>query len=85
MEMEVSKEAYELMHGLVELVKVIKLAMADGFQPGMDLPAIVMGAMAILPKAIEGLDQLDEESKELEPFIKAFLVGGSEISAIFKK
>lgn len=54
---------------LAKLVLVSKQAMADGFQPGMDIPAVVMAAFAELPKAIEGLEKMDDEAKA---HVKAF-------------
>ena len=68
-EVEVTKEAHELGEALAKLVLVSKQAMADGFQPGMDIPAVVMAAFAELPKAIEGLDKMDDEAKAQ---VKAF-------------
>lgn len=83
---EVSKEAHELGVGLVEVVKAVKLALADGFQPGADLPAIVVAAVAKLPPAIEGLDKLGGELAE-DPvaFVRAFALSGSDIASLFVK
>ena len=67
--MEVTKEAHELGEALAKLVAATKQALADGFQPSSDLPAVVMTAFAELPKAIEGLDKMDDEAKG---HVKAF-------------
>ena len=79
-EIEVSKEADELMTGLAKLVTVIKASLADGFQIGSDMPAIVLAAVAELPVAIMGLDQLPAEvTAETPAFIRAAFNGGGEI------
>lgn len=73
LEVEVSKEAHELGEAIAKLVMATKDAMKDGFQAGQDIPAVVMTAFAELPKAIEGLDKLDDEAKAgLKPFVMAF-------------
>lgn len=72
LEVEVSKEAHELGEAIAKLVIATKEALKDGFQVGQDVPAVVMTAFAELPKAIEGLDKLDDEAKAaLKPFIMA--------------
>lgn len=68
-EVEVTREAHELGEAIAKIVLATKQALADGFQPGMDLPAVVMVAFNELPKAIDGLDKLDDEAKGS---IKAF-------------
>lgn len=84
-ELEVSKEAHELAQGLVEMVKVVKEAMKDGFQVGQDLPAIITAAIAKLPPAIEGLDKLPEELKDPGAFAKAMVVAASDLVEVFVK
>lgn len=86
-EVSVSKEAHELGMAVAALVVAVKKALADGFQPGMDIPAIVMTAFNELPKAIEGLDKLDDEAKSaLKPFVLAFVLPVMDsIEEILKK
>lgn len=83
---EVEKEAYELGVGLVEVVKAVKLALADGFQAGADVPAIVVAAIAKLPPAIEGLDKLGAELAE-DPvaFVRSFALAGADVASVFVK
>lgn len=71
-EVEVSKEAHEVGVALLGVLKAVKLALADGFQVGQDLPVLITAAISELPKAIEGVDKLPEEAKQdTVAFIKA--------------
>lgn len=83
-EVEVSKEAYELGQGLAVFIKAAKQALNDGFQPGQDLPALMMSAMNDLLPAVQGLDQIEAEIKEDgQAFRQAVALGLSGISEIF--
>lgn len=82
-EVEVSKEAFELGQSLVGIVKAAKQALADGFQPGADLPVILISAVAELPKGIEGVQKLGEESKEVDAFVAAFMVAAKDLAGVF--
>ena len=84
--LQVTKEAHELAMAVVEVIKGVKLALADGFQPGQDIPAIILGSLNHLMKGIEGADKLPKEALEdLGPFISAWMVGGAEIAQVFLK
>lgn len=84
-EIEVSKEASELFDALVKIVKVVKEVSKDGFQMTTDLPAIVVAAVAELPKAVEGLDKLPAEAKEdTGAFVKAAMLSASDLVELFK-
>lgn len=61
---EVSKEMYELGMGLAQVIDAVKQATADGWQPGTDIPAIVVQAIAIIPPALQGVDQIKNELAE---------------------
>lgn len=86
-EVQVTKEFSELWEGLAEIVKACKLAIADGFQPGQDLPVIAVQSFASLTKAIGGLDQLPAEAKEATgPFVRSGLLGAADVlEAALKK
>ena len=84
-ELEVAKEAHELVQGVVELVKAVKEAMKDGFQVGQDLPVIVAAAVQKLPPAIDGLDKLGDELKDPGSFAKAMVVGAADLVEVFVK
>lgn len=82
LEVEVPKEMHELMLGIAKIVKASKLALKDGFQPGQDLPAVLVAAVAELPAMVGGLDKLPEEAKsDTAGFVKAGVLGAAEIVA----
>jgi hypothetical protein len=60
---DVPKETQELVQAIVEVVKAAKLALADGFQPGQDLPVIAVAAFQNLLAGVQGIAQLPEEAK----------------------
>jgi hypothetical protein len=85
-EVEVSKEAYELGKAVSEVVKSVKEALKDGFDPMTDVPAIVVQSLSELKTGIEGVQLLGEESKEdIEAFINAWLLSGTDIAGEFLK
>jgi hypothetical protein len=57
------KEVTEVGIALSSILKAVSLSLKDGFQPGQDIPAIVMSAIASLGNAIEGIENLPEEFK----------------------
>lgn len=60
---QVPKETMELVQGMVNMTLAAKKALADGWQPGSDIPMIAMSAFNELLVAVQGLDQLDDEFK----------------------
>lgn len=85
-EVEVSKEAFELVEAVAKLVETASIALKDGFQPGTDLTLIFGGSLADLMKGIDGIDKLPAELKEdAAPFIKAWLLGGADVAALLLK
>jgi hypothetical protein len=82
-EVEVAKEMYELGMGLAQVIDAVKQAMADGWQPGQDIPVIVVQAIAIIPPALAGVDQIKNElSEDKGAFISAVAL---PIADIIKK
>jgi len=63
-EVQVGKETYELTSGIVGFIKGMKVALADGWQPGEDFPVILMEAVVNLIPAVQGADMVDDEAKE---------------------
>lgn len=61
-ELEVPKEIHEAGQVLGEIIIAAKEALKDGFQPGTDLPALLVAAVSKLPKAIDGIDKLPAEA-----------------------
>jgi hypothetical protein len=77
---EVSKEMHELVKGLANIVRAAKLSLKDGFQPGQDLPLVLVAAVSELPVMVAGLDQLPSEAKsETAAFIQAAVLGAGEL------
>jgi len=82
---EVSKESYELAQGVVKFVGALKLALADGFQLGADLPEIVSAAFADLVPAVNGIGDMPAEYKEdPQAFLTAFMLAGGELYKVFQ-
>jgi hypothetical protein len=63
-ELEVSSASYAVGHALEGVVDSIKTALADGWQPGQDLPAIVIGSVSALAPAVGQITSLPESAKE---------------------
>lgn len=83
---EVTKEAHELVEGVVKFLGDLKGALADGWQPGKDLPVLLQATIADLVPAVQGVEKLGVESKEdEEAFVTAFLLGGKKAIYVFKK
>ena len=61
---EVEASGLELMLHLEKLVKAYKSAMKDGWQPGQDLPAILMAVIAEGPGLVSNLAQLKPDAEE---------------------
>jgi len=85
-ELEVSKEAYELAQGIDKFVGALQLALADGWQLGTDMPALLSAAFTDLVPAIQGVDQLGDELKEDKAaFVNALSAGLTPIAFRFIK
>jgi len=83
----VSKAAHEVASLLSSLVVETKKALDDGFQPGSDLPVVVLALVTKLPAAVADFSQLGPEFKQdPEQFLNAFLIEASKIvGALVKK
>jgi hypothetical protein len=76
----VSKESYELMQGIAGFLKVVKTALKDGWQPGSDIPAVMVGAMATLVPAMQGVEKLPVEIvAEMPEFAAAVMLGAVDV------
>jgi len=83
---KVTKEAYEIGEGLKGIAAAITKAVADGWQPGTDLPAIIVESISAIIPAIEGYDKLPEEFKaDLAAAVKGIALPVSEIPFMFIK
>lgn len=63
LELEVPKETYEVIKGLVKFAKDVKAALGDGFQVG-DLPAILASVMS--PEAMAAIQGVDLVAGEVK-------------------
>lgn len=83
---EVSKEAHELGQGLVKFASAVKLALADGWQVGQDIPVLITAAIAGLVPALQGADKIPLEIKEdLEAFIRGVGLSAIDLAFLFLK
>lgn len=80
----VSKELSEVMDAVVGIVAATKEALADGFQPGADLPAVVAAAFAKLPAAVAGVESIAAElAEDRAAAFAAVNVGALELAALW--
>lgn len=78
--LECSKELTELGQGLAKFLAAVKLATADGWQMGADLPAVISSAMAELVPAINGVTLIADEAKDKKAFANAVAVVGAAVA-----
>lgn len=60
----VSKEIYEAGQGVAKFVKAMKVALADGWQAGSDLPVAMSHALSDLVPALNGITEVAAEVAE---------------------
>jgi hypothetical protein len=63
-QVEVSKELYEAGQGLADFAAAMRLALADGWQVGSDMPVFMSSAMKSLVPALNGISDIDDEIAE---------------------
>jgi hypothetical protein len=81
-QVEVSKELFEVGKGLADFAKHLKAAVADGWQIGSDLPAVLTAVMADLVPALQGVDKIPAEfAEDKMAFANACTVAGGQIVA----
>lgn len=62
-ETEVTKEVHEIGLAVKKVIESYKQATADGWQPGTDIPQILMGSYQGLLTAIDGVEKSGSEFK----------------------
>lgn len=82
-QLQLSKEAYELSKGLADLVVAIKACVADGWQPGQDIPVIISEVIGKLVPALAGTEKLPEEFK-VDPYASSLAIAIPLIEMIGK-
>jgi hypothetical protein len=78
--LECSKEMTELGQGLAKFLAAVKLAMADGFQAGADIPPIISAAVADLVPAVNGVTLIKDEYADKKAFMNAVAVVGAAVA-----
>lgn len=81
----VSKEAHELGEGIAKFHAAVKQALADGWQAGQDVPAVIQSAVVDLVPAMQGADQVSSEAVDKEHFANALYLGLSPIAFSYIK
>lgn len=85
-QVEVAKNSDELAQGLVKFVAALKVALADGFQPGSDIPPIVSAAIADIMPVVGNLSKVDDDLAELPvETVRALALAAGDIAALFVK
>lgn len=75
-ELECSKEAYELGQSISKLIESIKESQADGFQAAQDIPDVLVQNLNSLLQGIQGVEKIDDEAKaDVEKFSNAIYCG----------
>ena len=58
---EVSKQSHALAQSLADIVQVVRAALADGWQPGLDIPVIITQVIGKLGAGLQGLETLKDD------------------------
>jgi hypothetical protein len=76
----VADKTYDLTQHLCNYVKALKTALADGWQPGSDIPAILQATLSEGYAAVQDIPQLgNEKDQDAVAFAKALALGGVDI------
>jgi hypothetical protein len=79
-ELECSKETYELGKGLADFIGAVKTALADGWQLGTDVPVVISAALATLVPAVDGVMKVkDELAEDKKAFVNAAVATGAAV------
>ena len=86
LQVEVSKETYELGKGIAEFVEAMKVALANGWQPMDDLPVALKATVTKLVPAIKGVDGIPQEiTNDKTAFVRALALSMADIAEPFVK
>lgn len=88
-DVESPKEILEVGIALGAILRATGEALKDGFQPGEDLPVIITSAIAHLGQAIQGVNEVGNEFKEMPVhaslgLINPIMVGVAELIKLKK-
>lgn len=73
----VAEKTYKALKDVVDFVAAVQKALADGWQPGQDLPAILTAAVAELAPALGELGAIVDEVKDQKAALKALALAAA--------
>jgi hypothetical protein len=76
---KVSDNTYELCKALGMFVSDVRTALADGWQPMSDVPAIVLSGIKRCAPVIASIPSIPAEMQQREEFINALALGLAEL------
>lgn len=77
---EIEDSGFEVLAHAAKIVAAIKAALADGFQPGQDLPVGVVAAVAEFPAIVQNAQNVTKDFAEDKVlFIKGANLGAYEV------
>lgn len=80
----VAKESYELGQGIRQFLLEVRKALADGWQPGRDIPIVLQAAFSDLVPQIQDAEKIGlEPSQDLKSFVRALSLCGEDIAFDF--
>ena len=81
---KVTKEGYELIMGVKNIISDLKVALSDGWQPGSDIPVILTSTIGNLGVMVQGADKVGSEVRlELPAFTRGMMLGAHDIGFLF--
>jgi hypothetical protein len=81
---QVEPNAYALGQNMVNFIAAVKQALADGWQPGTDLPVILTAILTDIVPIISNLNQLGpEKADNMKAFITSFALSLEDLAFLF--
>lgn len=84
-DVEIGEKTHDLITGLADFVDKAQAALADGFQPGQDLPEIAVSALTDLAPVLMNAGELKQEFDSLpDSRVIAVALLANELMSIFQ-
>jgi hypothetical protein len=84
-QVEIENSGYNIMVHMAKMYAAMKVALADGFQPGADLPVAVTALIAEMPGLLSDAGHVKADLAEDQlAFIKGANLGVYEVLAVVK-
>ncbi len=81
---EVSKSADAIGRGLVDIVRAAKAALADGWQPGQDVPSVLMTSAKDMLSIVSALGQVPADvAEDKVAFLQGMELHAAEVAKLF--